>query len=205
MRYLFFSLALISLQANAQSDTSRRWSFGFGITEASMNFHRNGEGSLTVPIRYNILQSHNAALSIGTKMKLGTEDEDGISFPILLAAMALSNGNGDWFGNDDDNTRISFFGDFPVLLHFNAGLGSTAGSTRRFGFFLGGGMTYTFTGFTNDIGHSQSTSFPAWVADVGIRFAKNTELGFSLVRPLRDPVGNINNPILYELHFLGFR
>ena len=205
-RCLALSLLLLSsLWARGQS----RWHKGIGFTGATLNFQQNGASGFAIPIRYDLFRSANASLSFGTNLKIGTEDKTGFTFPAILGLLLLGGETGstpDLSGTDNSNgTTICFFSEVPLLLHYNWGLGSNNGSDKRFGFYLGGGMSHTITGFTNEAGHEHSTSFFGWVANAGVRFAGHGEgrhdLGFSMTLPMENPIGPINNPVLYQLTF----
>ena len=72
------------------------------------------------------------------------------------------------------------------------------------GFYIGGGMSYTITGIPLSGSFQQNTSFFGWVANAGVRFARDKDLGFSVTRPLQNPIGPINNPVMYQLTFSVF-
>lgn len=209
-------LVLCTLYANGQIHyKSENWHGGIGFTAASLNFHQNGAGGLAIPFRYDLLKAGKSSISLGSNIKIGSADEYGVSFPVILALAALLNaaGNGGGFGdlsgsgnnNGKDSYGINFFSEFPLLLHYNFGLGtcSDAGDPP-FGFYIGGGMSYTITGIPISGGLQQSTAFFGWVANAGVRFSRSKDLGFSITRPLQNPIGPINNPIMYELTFTVF-
>jgi hypothetical protein len=207
-RSLALTLLLLSaLWTRGQS----RWHTGFGLTTATLNFQQNGAGGFAIPLRYDLFTSSNASFSFGTNLKIGTEDQYGLGFPLILGFLLLSGQSGsapDLSGiNINDSSRgtiVCFFSEVPLLLHYNWGLGSNNGSDKRFGFYLGGGMSQTITGYTNKAGNEHSTSFLGWVVNAGVRFARNKDLGFSMTRPMENPIGPIRNPILYQLTLTAF-
>jgi hypothetical protein len=89
----------------------------------------------------------------------------------------------------------------PLLLNYNWGLGSKNISERRIGFYVGAGVSFTITGYTNGAGNEHSTSFYGWVGNIGVRLARDKDLGFSMTRPMESSIGPINNPILYQVTF----
>ena len=206
MRHIAVSLLLLSfLYTNAQSN----WHTGIGITTATLNFQQNGSGGLAFPVRYDLLKSYNSTLSLGTNIKIGTEDQYGLGFPLILGLLLLSYSSGqapdlsniNTSDTSKKGTSVCFFTELPLLLHYNWGLGSNNDSYEPFGFYLGGGMSYTITGYTNSAGNEHSTSFYGMVANAGIRFARNKDLGFSATFPFTHPIGPINNPVFYQLTF----
>jgi hypothetical protein len=210
-------LVLCTSYANGQFHYKpENWHGGIGLTGASLNFHQNGAGGLAIPFRYDLLKTGKSSISLGSNIKIGTEDEYGVSFPALLALFGLiglaTNGGadlGNLGGNNNNsgnsNYSINLFSEFPLLLHYNFGLGtfSDAGDPS-FGFYVGGGMSYTITGVPLSGGIQQSTNFFGWVANAGVRFARNKDLGFSVTMPLQNPIGPINNPVMYQMTFSVF-
>jgi hypothetical protein len=209
-------LVLCTSYANGQFHYKpENWHGGIGMTLASLNFHQNGAGGLAIPFRYDLLKTGKSSISLGTNIKIGTEDEYGVSFPALLALVALlsavndggnfSGFNGNNNNNANSNYSINLFSEFPLLLHYNFGLGtySDAGDPSL-GFYIGGGMSYTITGVPLSGGVQQSTNFFGWVANAGVRFARNKDLGISVTMPLQNPIGPINNPVMYQLTFSVF-
>ena len=185
---------------------------GIGFTASTLNFQQNGAGALTFSGRYDFLTFPNSSFSLGTHLKIGSEDEYGISFPIIaivVVAVSAAGGNPD-LSNIPGNSgtvshssySINFFGDFPLLLHYNWGLGSNDNSEKRFGWYIGGGASYTVTGVSlNSSGYAPAVSFPSWVGDIGIRFAQNNDIGFSLNVPMQSTVGPIQHPLMFSLTF----
>ncbi|HTI07381.1 MAG TPA: outer membrane beta-barrel protein [Puia sp.] len=194
-----FVLLLSTLCANGQSHWEN-WHIGGGLAFGTINFSQNGTGGIVVPVDYDFLNTGKSSFSLGTRPKIGTEDENGISFPAYLL---LAIGGGSNSGNDD--FHMAFFTDLPLLLHYNFGAGTAGGNSDKFGFYAGGGMSYTTTGYTLHGPSQESTNFFGWVVDGGVRFAKGTDLEFSITRPLNNPIGPINNPLFYQITLMGFR
>jgi hypothetical protein len=207
MSYPRTALPLVFLScftsATAQSFHSDNFSHGgIGLSFGSMNFQKNGTGGLSFLFRRDILKYGSSSLSLGTNLKLGTVDQLGVVFPfIVLIALAPQPTNPDLSNSTD---WVGFFSDIPVLLNYNFGLGSDDLSRHRFGFYLGGGMGFTVTAVTNYAGAQQNTSYLGWVANAGIRFARDKDIGFSATIPLRNPIGPIYNPVLYQMTFSIF-
>jgi len=209
-------LLLFSLCANGQLFHSPNWNTGGGLSFGTLNFQQNGAGGVAVPIRYDFLNVGKSSISLGTNLKIGSEDADGISFPIILILTLIldaSNADASNFFNTINNNSgnkgspygVGLFSDFPLLLHYNFGLGTKKGDDNPFGFYVGGGMSYTITGYPLSATMQQSTGFFGWVANAGIRLPGGLDLGFSVTRPLNNPIGPINNPLLYQLTLCSFR
>lgn len=188
------------------------WHVGAGINLATIDFHQNGAGAFIVPIRYDFLQMRNSSFSLGTHLMAGTEDEYGVSFPVLVALLALANGAGahaaDFTNNYNDTGKngysIRFFTSIPLLLQFNIGYGSPNEKEYALGWFIGGGSNLTVTGYTYEEGRQRTTSFWGLVIDGGLRFEKNGELGFSITRPFLDQIGPIQHPLMFQLRLCGY-
>jgi hypothetical protein len=212
MRKLILSVIRLSfLHSNGQLIHSNNWHGGFGLAGGTLNFKQNAALGFAIPIRYSLVQFDNSSFSLGTNLKLGAEDKYGIAFPIIITffvASGLSGAQPD-LSNVDISKTVRFFSSFPLLLNYNFGMGARNWSSERFGFYLGGGMSYTISGFTNSSGVQQSAFFLGWVANAGIRLGERTELGFSLTLPLPlgQSIGPINSPLFYEfsLTFSGKR
>jgi hypothetical protein len=212
MRKLILSFILLSfLHSNGQLIHSNNWHGGFGFSGSTLNFKQNAALGFAIPIRYSLIQFDNSSISLGTSLKIGAEDKYGVAFPLIVAyfvATGLSGADPD-ASNIDISKTVRFFTSFPLLLNYNFGMGARNWSDERFGFYLGGGMSYTITGFTNSAGVQQSAFFLGLVANAGIRLGEGTELGFSLTLPLPagQSIGPINSPLFYEfsLTFSGKR
>jgi hypothetical protein len=188
---------------------------GIGYTGSSINFQQNGTGAIAVPIRYDWLKFGKSSFSLGTNLKIGTEDEYGVSFPALLIVAMLIGASGaspdisSSNGNLLPNYSINFYSETPLLLHYNFGLGtnSTSGAPSA-GFYVGGGINFVVTGVPlggqNSSQLQQSTAFLGWIANAGIRFGRHADLGFSVTKPFQNTVGPINNPLLYGFTISGW-
>jgi hypothetical protein len=128
--------------ANAQSYHSDEYLHaGIGISTGSLSFQENGTGGLSILLRGDLLKSTNSTLSLGTNLKLGTADKSGLVFPLSVLEVL----SGSPSGADLTNDWVGFFADIPLLLNYNFGLGSDYFSNHRFGFYLGGGVSYTIS------------------------------------------------------------
>jgi hypothetical protein len=205
------SILLLSLAfhpASSQTDGSR-WHAAVGLSESTLSFQQNGAGALAIPIRYDFLNLHNSSFSLGTNIKIGSEDEYGVSFPLILLLIALLGGSGNNLdlsslgssnSNPTSNYSVKFFSDLPVLLHYNWGRGTARGADQRFGWFAGGGLSYTITGVTiNSHGHAATATFPGWTTELGIRTGNHTQLSFSTTIRMQSTVGPIQHPFLFGL------
>jgi hypothetical protein len=127
---------------------------GFGYTASSINFQQNGAGAFVVPVRYDWLKFGKSSFSLGTNLKIGTEDEYGVSFPILLIIAAILGSTGSSPDLSSVNTNnllpnysINFYSETPLLLHYNFGLGTKGASgDPSAGFYIGGGINFVVTG-----------------------------------------------------------
>ena len=210
-----FLLLLFSLCSGAQSSQYENWHVGGGLSFGTLNFSQNGAGAIAVPIDYDFLKFKNSSFSLGTNLKIGSEDEYGVSFPVLLILILLADGTGANFNDINSSSNgstpygVGLFSDLPLLLHYNFGQGTTNDRDRRFGFYVGGGMTYTLTGFTLQKTTQQSTHFFGFAGNIGIRWKdskdSHEDLGFSMVLPQNNPIGPIHKPVFYQLNLTIFR
>jgi hypothetical protein len=212
MRIIPFLLLLLPvLAANGQSENSR-WHGAVGITEGTLNFQQNAAGAVAIPVRFDFLSGHNSALSLGTNLKIGSADEYGYSFPVILVLLALLGASGaqpDLSGTSSSSNSsnsngysVNLFADFPLMLEYNWGLGTVNTSDHHVGWFMGAGATYTTTGVTlTSAGHGTSENFFGWTGNIGIRFARNKELSFSTTLPFQNSVGPIRHPLFLALTF----
>jgi hypothetical protein len=188
-----------------------RWNISGGMSGGSLNFQQNGNVGLTFQFRYNLIQGKRSSLSINQGLTFGTEDEYGVSFfPVVAVAMIAGP-----YSNVDlsDGHRISTYADFPLVLQYNFGAGAVRRTERSYrekmGFYIGGGFTHTFTGYTNTFTLAAQTDYWAWVADGGILLRAgeggNTCIGLGVEQPLRTPIGPIHNPLFFKisLTFIG--
>jgi hypothetical protein len=228
MRIIPISLLLLSFQSlKSQTPLTpdkndpppppflHRAHFGGGLTGGSLNFHQNGAVGLNFRYDYNLFQGKQSSLSLGLGATLGSEDENGLFFPVEVG-ITIAAGIANYSGSNLDlsfNHQVTVYSDFPLMLHYNWGLGSSTSSTANmhsWGFFLGGGVTETFTGYTSPATKlSAQTNFWAWVADAGIRIpcgdTNATEFGIGIEQPLRNPIGPILQPVMYKLSIIFIR
>jgi hypothetical protein len=190
---LFLFLFLISSFAHAQ----RSWKktdkqVNFGLVNGTLNFRDNISNGFCFGFGFDLFSTQNSSLSFGTNIKLGFENKYGLG---ILAAIAdgLSDGNTPVTEGND----LADFAEFPFFLHYNFGYGSNSNSQKKFGFYIGSGMSYLVTGYDNGIINSYPTSFWGWSIDAGIRFS-HFEFGLSRVNSLSGPITGISNPAFYE-------
>jgi hypothetical protein len=201
---------LLPCCALAQRFDNARWNISGGMAGGSLNFQQNGNLGFTAQFSYNLFQGTRSSLSINQGLTLGTEDEYGVSlFPVIAVAIVV--GPADQNLDLTDGHRIAAYADFPLVLHYNFGAGAVRGTERSsqegVGFYIGGGGTHTFTGYTNTFNRAAQTDYWAWVADGGIRLrgAKGgiTCIGFAIEQPLRTPIGPIHNPVFFQINLTG--
>lgn len=180
--------------------------FGIGYTVAWLNSKESIAGGASVFMGRNISERPNSSFSISTNVKIGIEDKIGTGLVIpLFFAMAATNNHHISSSSINNNTdklnggKIHLFTDFPLLLHYNFGLGSNKDCNKKFGFYLGGGISYTTTGYTDTLGFSKGTGFFGCVIDGGIRVAESIDINYSNVISLRKPIGAISHPIFFEI------
>jgi len=185
--------------ANGKSNICTR-PYGIGYTGATLNSNGSVAGGLAVYLGKDIFKTNNSSISVSTNLKLGIQDKVGSGLIIPIFFLFSSNGN---IPNiDEENTNggtIHLFAELPLLLHYNFGLGLNKDSQKRFGFYVGGGMSYTITGFADTADYSKGTSFFGCVMDGGVRFKRDTDINFAFTIPLRQPIGQISHPLFFEL------
>ncbi|KAA5534453.1 hypothetical protein F0919_07460 [Taibaiella lutea] len=180
---------------------------GIGYTGARLVSNTSIAGGFSFFAGKNIVDMRNSSFSVSTNVKIGMEDKagTGVIIPLIIAALYYGGDDGNTFNNATTNDAgvnggtIHLFVDLPLLLHYNFGLGSDEGCKRNWGFYLGGGVSYTTTGFTNISGFSRATDFFGYVMDGGIRFAKNVDINISNTISARKPIGPLNHPIFSEI------
>jgi hypothetical protein len=192
IQLLFVCLLLTSSFAYAQ----RSWKkmdkqASFGLVNGTLNFRDNVSNGLSFGFGFNLFSVQSSSLSFGTNIKFGFENKYGLGI-LALAANMLSDGAGPTEGNN-----LADFAEFPLFLHYNYGYGSNSKSEKKFGFYIGSGMSYLITGYDNGIINSYSTSFWGWSIDAGIRFS-HFEFGLSRVNTLSGPITGIPNPAFYQ-------
>jgi hypothetical protein len=192
IRLLFVCLFLSSSVAYAQ----RSWKktdkqVSFGLANGTLNFRDNVSSGFCMGFGFNLFSIQSSSLSFGTNIKFGFENKYGLGY-LALAANALSDGAGPTEGDN-----LADFAEFPFFLHYNYGYGSNSNSQKKFGFYIGSGMSYLVTGYDNGIINSYSTSFWGWSIDAGIRFS-HFEFGLSRVNSLSGPITGIPNPAFYQ-------
>ena len=187
-------LLLITNQIFAQDHT------GIGYTGATLNSSYSVAGGLAFFVGKDIFKTPNSSFSVSTNFKLGIQDKIGGGLIIPLFLLLDQDGSASNVNTDNINGgTIHLFTELPLLLHYNYGLGSNKDSEKRFGFYIGGGMNYTITGYGDTAGYSRSTSFFGCVMDGGVRFKRDTDINFAFIIPLRQPIGQISHPLFFEL------
>jgi hypothetical protein len=222
MRIISVLLLLLSFQSlqsqtpPPQSQTPdppflRKAHFSGGLTGSSINFHQNGAVGLTFRYDYNLIQGRRSSLSLGLSATIGSEDENGLFFPVEVGAVLFLGFIG-YQGNADlsFSHQVVAFSDLPLMLHYNFGTASSTKCRDHLGFYLGGGFTQTFTGYTSPATkQSVQANFWAWVVDGGIRIytggSNALDIGFGVERPLQAPIGPILQPVMYKLNVIVMR
>ncbi|HEX6333550.1 MAG TPA: hypothetical protein VFZ78_04930 [Flavisolibacter sp.] len=133
MRKLTIMAALVVMASsvNAQFNQSGGAGLilGLGNVPKYVTFDADRPWFLTSTISYypqfNIMESGNAAISIGTPVSIGLSTYEASSTA--------------------DEDGIMFLADLPVMVDLKLGTGSTRDNTSKYGFFFGAGFGYTYT------------------------------------------------------------
>lgn len=197
-----FLLSFILLLSNTSFG---KMQYSFGYTGAWLNTNRAIAGGFSFSASKNIFEIQNSSLSVSTNLKLGMEDKSGafLIIPAFVGVASLYDNSSSTpdasFMDGLSGGTIHLFADIPLLLHYNFGLGSKRDCDRRFGFYLGGGVSYIATGYTDTLGYSKRTGFIGWVADGGVRFRKNIDVNIANVFSFRKPIGPVRYPVFSEV------
>ncbi|HSZ84710.1 MAG TPA: hypothetical protein VK787_01695 [Puia sp.] len=200
MKPLTFILFLVvSINSDGQSDNMHG---GIGLAAGTLNENSGISSGVSFYIGRDIFKTKNSSFSICTNYKIGTEDKTGLVFPLTVAYLYLVAVSGDEVSSLQNinlsGPDVKFFTELPLLFHYNFGLGSNKDSEHKFGFYFGGGMSYTITGYTDTAKNMQGTSFFGLMMDGGIRFHRNIEINFGRTISLQKPIGQFANPVFYE-------
>jgi hypothetical protein len=178
--------------------------YGLGFTGGSLNDIKSVSSGMSVYIGRDLLQMKNSSFSLSTNFKLGIQDKTytGLEFPLILALLLILSdlgGDPNFSGDGNDNIKVNFFTEIPLTLHYNFGWGSNPQTEKNVGFYLGGGMSYVITNYTDTAGNTPGTSFFGWMIDGGIRLRGGLDINIANVISLRQPIGQIARPAFYEL------
>lgn len=162
-----------------------------GLTGSALNYPGSVNTGISLGMMFDFLKTRDASISFGTNIKAGMENEDGTGL-LVVAGNVFANlyASGSYPGWVSNSGNVGYC-ELPLLVHYNFGLGATTETKKRFGFYLGGGMTYVVTGYPGETGNAESISFYGLEADAGIRLFRHFQIGFSGVFSLRDPLGPI--------------
>jgi len=194
----FILLLFVAIDSNGQSDNMHT---GLGLSGGTLNANSGISSGLSIYIGRDIFKTKNSSFSICTNYKIGTEDKTGLVFPLTVAYLYLvaASGNDASLQNVDlSGFQVKFFTELPLLFHYNFRLGSNKDSEHKFGFYFGGGMSYTITGYTDTAKNMQQTSFFGLMIDGGIRFHRDIDINFGRIISLQKPIGQFPNPVFYE-------
>jgi hypothetical protein len=197
MRKLSVILLVLATNHSIAQYTKTRSSAG--VTGGTLNSSQSIASGLSVYLDRNLLTMKNASFSLSTRLVLGTEDKTGLIFPAILVLFMLegySNTTPD-LGNLNINAKL--FSEFPLMLHYNYGLGSGCYNDHRFGLYFGAGLCYMITGYTDTAGIGQSSSFFGYKMDAGVRFHGDIDINLSQTISLQPNIGQIRSPVFYEL------
>ena len=197
MKNLFLILLLLAVNNSYAQYTKFHGSVG--LTGGTLNSSQSIASGLSINMDRNVLTMKNASFSLSIRLVLGTEDKTGLVFPAILVLLMLegyANTSPD-LGNLNINAKL--FSEFPLMLHYNYGLGSGCYNDHRFGFYFGAGLSYVLTGYTDTAGIGQSTSFLGYKMDAGVRFHRDIDINLSQTISLQPNIGQIHNPVFYQL------
>lgn len=195
---VFVAVMAFAVTVRSQEITSIGW------TGAFLNHRDCLAGGLAMTIQKNLWRGENSSISLGTTIKVGIEDKVGSGW-IVPAVVLLSKERANRFPDKDSSGgRVNLFLDVPLLVHYNVGPGAVPDAIQRIGFYFGGGVTYTFTGYTDEARYSRPTRFVGLVADGGIRLMKWLDINYAAVFPLKRTIGPINHPFFSEISFAIF-
>jgi hypothetical protein len=123
--------------------------WGIGFTGATLNSDKSVASGVSLYIGRDISQTTNSSLSLSTNLKIGIQDKTGtgLATPIIIALVAIANQGGT--NPDFSGVNANLFTEFPLLFHYNFGLGSNEETGKKFGFYFGGGFSYTITSYTD--------------------------------------------------------
>jgi len=170
-----------------------------GFTGAWLNHRQSVAGGLAVTVQKDLFTTDNSSLSLGTTVKVGVEDKlgSGVIIPALVYFYGFAADK--HVDKDSSGGRVNLFLDIPLLVHYNIGFGSAEGSLQNVGFYFGGGVTYIFTGYTDEAAYSKPANFAGLVADGGLRLRKGIDINYAAVFPLKQYIGQVNHPFFSEI------
>ena len=183
---LFCVLMISSIYAIAQDDDEvfTKASGGMGLPFGFLNAKNSFASGISLSVERNLLIYKSSSFSLGTNLKLGYVNPYGLG---ILA---------DLFQISTSDPKLDY-ADLPLMLHYNF-MKNTTGAIKRYGFFIGGGIDYLFTGYIDSTGNSRSVLSWSTIIDAGFR-VNLLELDFSKVFELQKNVGGINSPVFYEI------
>ena len=210
---LLLSATLVTASHTRAQDTHLRVGLPFhkpmgyqgslGLMGGALNSPGSIASGFSFLFMANFLQTRHVSLSVGSELRAGLDNKNGLGIPMSVAnvlASWLSNGNAT---PNFSNQNYTGYYDLPLLLRLNIGDGCTMTNMQRLGFYVGGGMTYIVTGYQANPDYAESISFWGTVLEAGIRL-RGLQIGFSKVFSLRQPLGPItSNPTMYELTISG--
>jgi len=193
------SVILLVLAANHSIAQYTKLRNSVGLTGGTLNSSQSIASGLSVYLDRNLLTMKNASFSLSTRLVLGTEDKTGLVFPAILILLMLESYTNTTPDLSSLNINAKLFSEFPLMLHYNYGLGSGSYNDHRFGFYFGAGLSYMLTGYTDTAGIGQSTSFFGYKMDFGVRFHRDIDINLSQTISLQPNIGQIHNPAFYQL------
>ena len=170
---------------------------GIGLTSGSLNASQSITSGISFFIGRNVFENPNSSISVCSNLKVGTEDRTGLAFYAFLPIAIVDGiaGNDVWTYGPNVHT----FAEIPIILHYNFGFGANQDADDRFnfGFYIGFGINYSFTGYNDKTGKSYQISFPAYTTDLGIRFRGGLDLNLSASLSMNRPTEQISKPQLF--------
>jgi hypothetical protein len=97
-------------------------------------------------------------------------------------------------------SNYTTYAETPLLLRYNFGLGATNSTIKHWGFYLGAGPDYLWTGYTNPKGASQPIDYWAYTLEAGVRVAHHLDLCLTTVQSYGQSAGSFPRaPAFYGL------
>ena len=119
----------------------------------------------------DLVSIKNSSLSLGANIRFGFENRYGLGYVYLLAILFSGSSKA-----PQSKPAFGTYAEFPMLMRYNYGYGSSSKTTKKFGFYMGGGINYLITSYVYGIKDIAPASFWGWTAEAGMRF-NNYELG----------------------------
>jgi hypothetical protein len=172
------------------------WSIG--LINGSLDQPGSISGGISVAASGKCYIGHNYSFTVGTNLKIGLENQNGWGGPVTFAVVPVT-----LITQTDANllgSNYATYAETPLLLRYNFGLGASNDTEKKWGFYLGGGPDYLWTGYTNSKGASQAMDYWAYTLEAGVRLVRHLELCLSTVQSYGQSAGSFPHaPAFYGL------